>query len=68
MNLYIYDEGAFSGSCVFARDANEAADFIIANEEFPVEDIEGYKREILLRLKRLPVAYGIGYRFKGEES
>ena len=66
MNLYIHDEGAFGGFAVLAKDANEAADIIIANEDFKVEDTEGYKRELIPRLKRLPVAYGTVYRFKGD--
>ena len=68
MNLYIFDEGSFGGYCVLAKDAEEAAGIIIKSEDFKVEDVEGYKKDILKRIKRFPVAYGQVYRFRGEES
>lgn len=66
MNLYIHDEGLFGGFSILAKDADEAMNIIIANEDFDVEDIEAYKKELLPRLKRLPVAYGTVYRFRGD--
>ena len=66
MKMFIYDEGWAGGFVVIAENKAEAADIIIHNEDFPPENPDEYRLEILSKLQEMPAAIGACYHFNGD--
>jgi hypothetical protein len=68
MHMFIYDEGWAGGFAVLAKDESEAADIIISQEDFDVENPVEYKKEILKKIKKMPIVGGQScYHFMGDQ-